>query len=309
MRTAGRSSFMDPLREIVHKSYEHILPQLHSANRVDVFLIGKGIADKTSWRFLLNEGLPSAWGLPIRIHYPEYMFNELINTSQYDMLELENILAKSVHVVVICVESPGAIAELGAFANHEELRERLIVIVDRKHKGSRSFIRLGPVRLLERSRKDSVVWWNLTDTSDDSVRRLALDLRARIRKRAQKVSVDSTIQNPLVLESFYLLLLYILGATPLGLLIDAARIPYDSEGSPAEIHCKAAVQSLFNQGWITFADSMYDLNYKGIAEIRGRVRGAAKATDLWALLDEIRVQVLNSQWRKKKIKLGTMTES
>ena len=50
------------------------------------------------------------------VFFPEDMFVELILGHQgVDLLTLENLLAESVSAVTILVQSPGTIAELGAF--------------------------------------------------------------------------------------------------------------------------------------------------------------------------------------------------
>ena len=88
----------------------------------------------------------------ISVYYPEELFEELIRgKGGFDLLSLENLLAQSVHVIVIVLESPGAIAELGAFTNHPQLSNRLVVVVDKKFRKARSFIALGPIRYLKRS--------------------------------------------------------------------------------------------------------------------------------------------------------------
>jgi hypothetical protein len=69
--------------------------------------------------------------------------------NRYDLLSLENLLAEAVDAVVLIIESPGAIAELGAFVNHPVLRKRLIVIQDERYRRTKSFIGHGPVRLLQ----------------------------------------------------------------------------------------------------------------------------------------------------------------
>jgi hypothetical protein len=69
----------------------------------------------------------------------------------YDnILDFESDLAQIVELILLFCESEGSLAELGAFATIEEIAQRLLVIVRQKHWNANSFIRLGPLRLIER---------------------------------------------------------------------------------------------------------------------------------------------------------------
>lgn len=79
---------------------------------------------------------------------PEH-FEDWLHDSIYpDLLTFESDLAETASLIIIALESPGAIAELGCFSVNEGLREKIIVIVNAKHHDSSSFIKLGPLRQL-----------------------------------------------------------------------------------------------------------------------------------------------------------------
>ncbi len=63
-----------------------------------------------------------------------------------NFLDIENDLSAFADYVVVVLESESAFCELGAFANHKDLREKLIIINDCKYKESPSFINSGPVK-------------------------------------------------------------------------------------------------------------------------------------------------------------------
>jgi hypothetical protein len=67
-----------------------------------------------------------------------------------DLLELEEHLAGLSACILLVVEGPGAIAELGAFSQIQLLKDKLIVVVDRHHFKQQSFIRDGPVEQMRR---------------------------------------------------------------------------------------------------------------------------------------------------------------
>ena len=63
-----------------------------------------------------------------------------------DLLLFEKDLGYLTSAVLVFLEGPGAIAELGAFSQIDSLRERLVVVIASDHRAKRSFITLGPIR-------------------------------------------------------------------------------------------------------------------------------------------------------------------
>lgn len=67
-----------------------------------------------------------------------------------DLVSFERHLAELSSVIVLVLESPGSIAELGLFSVIEEFKRKLLVFVETDHYQSDSFIRLGPIDYLEK---------------------------------------------------------------------------------------------------------------------------------------------------------------
>lgn len=70
-----------------------------------------------------------------------------------DLLLFEKDLGYLTSAVMIFLESPGSIAELGAFSQIESLSERLIIVVADNYHPARSFISLGPIRSISETQK------------------------------------------------------------------------------------------------------------------------------------------------------------
>ncbi len=70
-----------------------------------------------------------------------------------DLLLFEKDLGHLTSAVLVFLESPGSIAELGAFSQIDSLSERLIVVVADEHHPKRSFISLGPIRSITETQK------------------------------------------------------------------------------------------------------------------------------------------------------------
>lgn len=75
-----------------------------------------------------------------------------------DLLLFEKDLGYLTSAVLIFLESPGSIAELGAFSQIDSLSKRLMVVVKNEHHPAKSFISLGPIRSIQKTQNhaDSV---------------------------------------------------------------------------------------------------------------------------------------------------------
>lgn len=73
-----------------------------------------------------------------------------------DLLKFEEDLGYVTSVVVIFLEAPGSIAELGAFSQIKALNQQLVVVVADVHHPKKSFISLGPLRQLDPPERTSV---------------------------------------------------------------------------------------------------------------------------------------------------------
>jgi len=86
-----------------------------------------------------------------------------------DLLELEGYLADTSDLIILFVESPGSLAELGAFATTESLRVKTLAVLNSIHPPEiRSFISDGPVRRIRRLNETLVRYfkWNERKPSD-----------------------------------------------------------------------------------------------------------------------------------------------
>lgn len=79
-------------------------------------------------------------------HYKDWSHDSIYG----DLLSFERHLAELSSVIVLSLESPGSIAELGLFSVIDEFQEKLLVFMETSHYQSESFIKLGPVNYLEK---------------------------------------------------------------------------------------------------------------------------------------------------------------
>ena len=129
--------------------------------KTTIFLCGADISQKDMMRYTIAEALKSRrlYWYYFDIVYPEDIFDELLFGSRSsDLLSLEGLLADSVDAIVLIPESPGSFAELGAFANDEKLRQKLICIIDKKYKKDKSFINQGPLKLVKQANRNGIIY-------------------------------------------------------------------------------------------------------------------------------------------------------
>ncbi len=134
------------------------------AKIVDVLVAGMSMQAPQSMRKTLVARLHemgsvhlSGRSLRLDVRLAEDYVGELL--SNLDLLEVEQRIAQSVDATLLCLESPGALTELGAFASATTLGRKLYVWNDRALRTKRSFVNLGPVRHIQsRFGRDHVLW-------------------------------------------------------------------------------------------------------------------------------------------------------
>jgi hypothetical protein len=84
------------------------------------------------------------------VRMPEEFQDWLNDGIYHNLVDLETDLASLATLIVIIVESPGSIAELGIFSTNENLRDRIFVIYNEIFTQNNTFIHLGTYRFIEK---------------------------------------------------------------------------------------------------------------------------------------------------------------
>lgn len=194
--------------EIGKQLYQEARPYINHAlkKEMNIFLIGKDFRDQNSMRYKILKAIENSNHNNISVAYPEYLFDEQILMKNLDLLSLENLLADSVDAVILCVESAGSFTELGAFSNHEQLNNKLIVYLDKKYQRDQSFINLGPVKYLRRKTLSKIEYISF----EDSFNLKGLTLQINEIKKVSKKMESHDLLNLFFCMKFLLALFYVL---------------------------------------------------------------------------------------------------
>lgn len=125
-------------------------------------------------------------------------FKDYFRENTYsDLFTFEDDIAKLSTLVIICLESPGSLVELGMFANVSDTKKLLIFAPDEHVEAEDSFIFLGPLSFLKRKDIESVHTfpWPKTDSKDYADLPLVIECIKKRLKTANKKALFSQ-SNP-----------------------------------------------------------------------------------------------------------------
>ncbi|KAF0145956.1 MAG: hypothetical protein FD156_634 [Nitrospirae bacterium] len=213
---------------------------------------------------------------------------------------LEGLLAESVDAIVLIPESPGSFAELGAFANDEKLRAKIICIIDKKFKKDKSFINQGPVKLIKKANKDNLLYLDLNDL-DGEIEKLSASL-SKIKKTSTKKG--DTI-NLLQLENFLLPTIFLLEPIDRSLLQEVVSFAIADVNASIQSTI-TALTILSKKRKISLTPEGYKLTPLGMDDFVNlrKAKRRVKNFQETRILDDLRLEIMNFKYRNKRLKLN-----
>ena len=149
------------------------------------------------WRHL-QQNLPEIFK---RVELAETINNWLMGNVFSDLLELEEHLADISDLIILFVESPGSIAELGVFAASSILEPKTLAIVNNSHRTDGSFIADGPLRRLCVKNNSRVLYyrWNPGDlkglATREAFEECSSDLSLLLTQREKNATQEPQLTN------------------------------------------------------------------------------------------------------------------
>jgi hypothetical protein len=268
--------------------------------KTTIFLCGADLNEEKGLRGRIAKELTSIWNSYFYdIIYPEEIFDELMyGYKAKDLLSLENMLAESVDAILIIPESPGSFTELGAFANDERLRDKIICIQDEKYKKEKSFINYGPIRLIQKSKTGQVIFISpaLTERGIAKIKTALSKLKKNSSKMPSCVSL-------MQLENYLLPTVYLMEPVQKGILEQmVAKVISDPEHSFHKT--TTALTMLAKKNYISITPDGYCLTNLGLESFNElKKSGKHKISIETQKLDSLRLDIMNWKYRGKKIAL------
>ena len=271
------------------------------AKETSIFLCGGATKKQSQFRFSLGKKIENNKSkYAYSIYYPETLFSEiLLGHNKSDLLSLENFLADSVNAVVIPLQSVGTFTELGAFANHPRLKDKLIVLIDPKFKLDNSFINSGPIKFLK-NKSTSIVMYSKFSGFHNMVK-LSYRITIAARKIKAQNPLKPTIENPLISKLFYMSLIYIFDPIKIELFkgIIEYLIPKDENYAIRDTILSTILKEknikLIYNDLISFNESGFKLYLRNIGFTENDVKG------LLSELSKYRITAINFYYRKEGI--------
>lgn len=270
--------------------------------KTTIFLCGADINQKDKIRskisdILINDDLNSFY---YNVIFPEDIFDDLLYSSKrQDLLSLENMLADSVDVIVIIPESPGSFAELGAFANDQKLREKIVCVLDERYKKDKSFINQGPIKLIKKNNKHGIIFVNPNNLEDsiDKIKHSIRKIKKSSTKKNEKISL-------LQLENFLLPSIFLLEPVSKQTLQQLTSFATEDDKNSYQA-TTTAITALTKKRKILMSSNGYKLTQSGLDVFFDFKKTHYYKKSLYETknMDDLRLEILNFKLRNKKLKV------
>lgn len=283
--------------ELTKQLLSYFKQELESVNEITLFLCGGSGEEETRLRLALGKKISQISSkYTYSVYYPEDMFTELISSHQLtNLLTLENILANSVHCVVILLHSPGTFTELGAFSNHESLCNKLVIVLDNIYHGNRSFITLGPLRFLKNHTTSKVVY---SDIKFENLSKLTKLIADAARDIPRQTTTMDFLANSIASLRFYLALIYVFEPFPKTLLLDILkRLDPDNLGTVSTVS-QTVTNYLASRQQISIDRGILSTTKRGIDELLHVYSTKKRQDEIYSFLSDLRLDALNLIMRK-----------
>jgi hypothetical protein len=273
---------------LIAKVVEEKIYAPSKSNKIAIFLCGADINDHSKARSKLARILKDK--KRFEIFYPEDIFDDLLVGTGHSLLTLESILADSVDAIVIFPESPGSLAEIGAFSNDERLREKLICFANKKFQRHKSFINYGPLRLIKSSRSGTLSHINYDDLDDEEKSARIYETLSHGLAKIKKFSPTRRhIGNILEAENFLLPCIYLMNNIGNVSMYKILEKITGLDAKFCEIATRSALGRLMSKRYINRNLAGYSVTKLGAEHVRSSFGHRN--------LDAARIEVLNFELR------------
>ncbi|MFC1484291.1 retron St85 family effector protein [Candidatus Neomarinimicrobiota bacterium] len=287
------------LKELALRIRDDVYGSFHDY-KVTIFLAGAGPKSADSIRRQIDSALRKTFWYQYDIFYPEDIFDDLRSgPGRLDLMSMEHILANSVNAIVIIIESPGAIAELGTFSNNPVLRKKLVCIVNKKYERKKSYINLGPLRLINDTKEGRIVYGDFSNIPS-----MVPKINKAILQVHKSGNGATDINSVVHAHHFILSAIYLMQPVKRETLKELVQHASDADEQTVSALASGALAILNSSREIELTPAGYQLASAGMDRFEnlGR-RGWTRQTFDLQKMDQIRVAILNWHLRGKPLRI------
>jgi len=141
-------------------------------------------------------------------------FKDWLHDSKYsDLKTFEEDLAHISSLILIFLESPGTIAELGLFSTNINLIKKLAVFINQDHYDIDSFIKLGPIRYIDKKNEEAIYSYpwkdsDLKNTIKINLTNISQDIKDLLNKQHKKEEFQQDNPGHISFLIFELILIF-----------------------------------------------------------------------------------------------------
>ncbi|MHA4989157.1 retron St85 family effector protein [Cetobacterium somerae] len=253
----------------------------------EIFLCGGASTNENkSYRDLLKETIIEKSSGKIRVLYPENLFMEILVTKKdSNLLELEKYLAKHSDLICIVCESPGSFVELGVFSTSLELKDKVLVFVNKQYEKKRSFINMGPIKHLRGiSGPNSVYYYN--DDMEETYKSLIKIIKSL------KKSTSKELNTIINISYFLQILLFFKKRVEFKEILE--YIEYKCNENIDTIIINSALKLMFSENiLLKDGDKRYSLTKKGYSTLKNDLRNIGVQN---SKINELRMEYLKMEY-------------
>lgn len=276
------------LNEIYFKLYQRDID--YSLN---IFLCGAETTKKASIRDLIN--IEFKKDAKFNSVYPEFIFASLYGKGGYNLLELEDELAKNVDLIVLPLEGIGTYCELGAFSVNKDLLPKIILINDKQYEKSKSFINFGPIDLIKKRNPSNIIYFQEGKEKD-----IIEDVINKVRSKRFEKKISYELENIFNLSRFILYLIALF--QPINLKEIKRLIKILNKGKINSKHITSAIQILTQKNRIeididSLLEEVYSLSEDGHNYVYEELIVKLKVKNNFT---RIRCLIINDKYIKKR---------
>ncbi len=286
------------VREIYDKLYKRDVDF-----SLNIFLCGAETKNRNSLRELLNNELKK--DAKFNVVYPEYIFANLYKKGKFNLMDLENDLARYVDIIVLPLEGVGTFCELGAFAVNEALLPKIIAINDTKYTNIKSFVNLGPIDLIRKNNEN-----NLITYEKGKEREVVPKIVNRIRMQRFEKIISYDLENLFNLSRFILYLIAFFQPVNKG-VINNLLSTVDKGGRVKSKYTDSSIQILIQKNRIeqkiitTPFEEAYVLSEEGHMYVYEEL---IKKLKVQRNFSNIRSEIINDRYKPRKKNMSKVKE-